>query len=884
MGIGIVFTGFSQVPLYEQDFETGLNGWIIDNTNNGTWALGTPAGGVINSAASGVNSFATNLAGNYSANDNSDVTSPAIDISAATGFEKVSMNVWWSSENSWDGANLFGSYDGGATWAIIGANGDPDNWYNDGTINGTPNGSSDGWTGTFGNSSGGWVTATHTLNSAMLLANNTLMLRVGFGSDGAVFGDGFAFDDVKIAAPTRVDLSATAIAVPVQCSYSAAETVTVTVCNIGDTTYNTGATIPVSYSFNGGIAVNENFVLLADLLQGNCVDYIFTATADFSTPGAYTINSWTSYPSDIQTGNDTVTASIFNSNATIPYFENFEAGTAGWAINNNANGSWEYGTPAASIINSAASGDSSFVTNLTGNYNADEDGYVESPCVDISAAAGTEVLAMKVWWSSENSWDGANLFGSFDGGTTWSQLGAVGDPNNWYNDNSISGNPQGSGDGWTGTGSNGSAGWVAVEHTLNSALMTANTSLLLRVGFGSDGGGSGDGFAFDDVAIGNNTATYEYGVAGTDSVSVCDPSFTIDAGAGYPFYYIADLNNNFNSTWTNNQTLDVTSTGLYVITVTDAAGMIATDTVFVEIKDFAPPVLTDVVSCVVGDSAMFDAGSGTIPANLIYTWSTGDTTETSLLFSVGTVFVTKTDTALGCFASDTAIFTNTPIFSLGNDTIVCEGEPVVLNPGSALFYLWSDGTSNPTLTVNTTGLYYVEITSSAGCIGSDTLDVTVNAAPVLDLGIDDLFCIGNNTALDAGTATSYLWNDGSTNQTLIPAATGNYSVTKIGANGCEATDSVFIILSACVGVDEFANGTAVKMFPNPTQGNLTVKLAEFNNDLVMNILTIYGQVVRSEKVTSTTTVLDLNDLSEGTYILQLKSKDSISVNKFIINR
>jgi len=38
---------------YTEDFESGDGGWVADNTGNGTWALGTPAGTIINSAASG---------------------------------------------------------------------------------------------------------------------------------------------------------------------------------------------------------------------------------------------------------------------------------------------------------------------------------------------------------------------------------------------------------------------------------------------------------------------------------------------------------------------------------------------------------------------------------------------------------------------------------------------------------------------------------------------------------------------------------------------------------------------------------------------------------------------------------------------------------------
>jgi hypothetical protein len=231
-----------------------------------------------------------------------------------------------------------------------------------------------------------------------------------------------------------------------------------------------------------------------------------------------------------------------------------------------------------------------------------------------------------------------------------------------------------------------------------------------------------------------------------------------------------------------------------------------------------------------------------------------------------------------------AIFTNEPIFSLRADTTICEGTSILLSTGLIAGYLWNDGTTLPTLSLDTAGEYYVTVTDGNGCVGTDTVIISSNALPALDLGVDDLFCAGDGTALDAGTAVSYLWNDGSTNQTLVPTETDSFYVTIVDGNLCESTDTVVIVVSQCVGVDEISNQTEVKMYPNPTQGGLTIKLAEFNEVVVMNILTVYGQVVRTERLTSATTVLDLNNLSEGTYLLQLQTKESTTINKFIINR
>ena len=129
-------------------------------------------------------------------NEDSNVQSPVFDFSALAADPTFKMSVWWESEFSWDGSNLQSSIDGGATWNNVGVFGDPNNWYTDNTINGTPGGSPEGWTGRNGSGSPGWVEAEHALDG--LAGQPAVSLRVTFGSDGSVQDDGFAFDDVRI--------------------------------------------------------------------------------------------------------------------------------------------------------------------------------------------------------------------------------------------------------------------------------------------------------------------------------------------------------------------------------------------------------------------------------------------------------------------------------------------------------------------------------------------------------------------------------------------------------------------------------------------------------------------------------------------------------------
>jgi gliding motility-associated-like protein len=180
---------------YFEDFESGDGGWVADNTTNGTWALGAPTGAIINSAASGTNAWVTNLSGTYNTSENSWVTSPVFDLSSLAA-PSIELSIWYDAENSWDGAVLQSSIDAGASWQNVGAMGDPNNWYNDGTINGNPGGQQEGWTGTGTSGTNAWVIARHALVG--LGGESNVILRVAFGSDTSVVDEGFAFDDINI--------------------------------------------------------------------------------------------------------------------------------------------------------------------------------------------------------------------------------------------------------------------------------------------------------------------------------------------------------------------------------------------------------------------------------------------------------------------------------------------------------------------------------------------------------------------------------------------------------------------------------------------------------------------------------------------------------------
>lgn len=382
------------------------------------------------------------------------------------------------------------------------------------------------------------------------------------------------------------------------------------------------------------------------------------------TPGTpVQIKAWTTMPNSVVDSvniNDTVneTYNVIPTISTFPYIEDFESGRADWVMG-GVNSTWAFGTPAKANITGAASGDSAWVTGgLTGNYNNNENSNVTSPCFDLSGYEGMPWVALDVNWYSENSWDGANLQVSTNGGQSWSLVGAEDDPYNWYNDGTINGNPGGSQEGWTGSGTNGSNGWLRAKHELNQNV--TKNGVRFRINFGSDGSvNSYEGFAFDNFIV----AEFKEANLGDDIQSFCgNASKTLDP------------NVNFRGTieWSNgdtiNETILVSDTGIYWVIYTDSLLDLSTgDTM--RIIQTAPPSIDfaksrDTIN--VNQSITLDPGTA---FNLNYHWQEANVNFPYLLLygqdlGIGEHPQTLTITdSLDCQDTETVTVVVTPDFT-----------------------------------------------------------------------------------------------------------------------------------------------------------------------------------------------------------------------------
>ncbi|MEZ4995584.1 MAG: gliding motility-associated C-terminal domain-containing protein [Saprospiraceae bacterium] len=233
------------------------------------------------------------------------------------------------------------------------------------------------------------------------------------------------------------------------------------------------------------------------------------------------------------------------------------------------------------------------------------------------------------------------------------------------------------------------------------------------------------------------------------------------------------------STGSTAPTIDVTATGNYSVQVTTACG-IASDDINVTFSSTLPLDLGPDLELCPGETATLDATS---PGGT-YHWSDGSTGPTLLVTQAGTYSV-QVSSDCGT-AEDTVTITVVPaIAAVLNDAALCPGESVswdVTTPNAT--YLWQDGSNGPTFTATDAGNYAVTITNSCETVNLSATVQSGGSLPQIDLGNDTTLCNGQTLLIDPGIAgASFLWQDGSTDATLMVSQPGTYAVTV--SNNCD---------------------------------------------------------------------------------------------------
>lgn len=249
-----------------------------------------------------------------------------------------------------------------------------------------------------------------------------------------------------------------------------------------------------------------------------------------------------------------------------------------------------------------------------------------------------------------------------------------------------------------------------------------------------------------------------------------------------------------NYSWSTGETTQViTDTPLssttYSVTVSGNGCEDSTD-IYVVVKPAITATVSPTEICS-GETATLSVSGGSS-----YAWSTGESAQTISVSPASTTTYYITVTNSGCSDStEVSVTVNAlPDVNLGNDTSFCVGSALNLEAqNSGATYIWNDASTNQTLNVTLAGNYSVTVTDANGCESADTISVSVNSLPEINLGNDTSICQGASVILDAqNTGATYQWSDLTTNQTLLVSSAGTYSVTVTDVNSCQGSDEIVI--------------------------------------------------------------------------------------------
>ncbi len=349
-------------------------------------------------------------------------------------------------------------------------------------------------------------------------------------------------------------------------------------------------------------------------------------------------------------------------------------------------------------------------------------------------------------------------------------------------------------------------------------------------------------------------------------------------------------------TWNNNVMNAIsfvpTATTTYMVTGTDANGCVNTAMTTVTVNPLPTVTANSSAASVCAGSSVTLTGGGAAT----YTWDNNVIDAVSFVPTATTTYMVTGTDVNGCVntATTTVTVNPLPIVSLGPNIIQCGGT-AMLNAGNmGSTYMWSNASTTQTITVSASGTYIVFVTDVNGCIGTNSVVVTINSIPSVTASASSVVvCVADAIVTLTGTPTGGVWSGpGVSGSTFSPTSAGLglhtaiYSYTD--ANGCEGITSVNVQVNACVGLAENILANGVSVYPNPNNGSFTLSVNANVGALTIKITDMQGRVVYAsiDKNVNAGFVkqISLDTQSSGMYLMHILANGEQRTEKIAVQK
>ena len=263
--------------------------------------------------------------------------------------------------------------------------------------------------------------------------------------------------------------------------------------------------------------------------------------------------------------------------------------------------------------------------------------------------------------------------------------------------------------------------------------------------------------------------------------------------------------------WSNGATtptINVSSSGLYTITVISPNGCSYTNSV--NVTELALPTANNstLSQCSLTGTATYDLtqaqGSINGSAGITYTYyqtladaqanNANNITNTTAYTSAPTTLYVVVNNG-SCKSIATLVLdipANTAPIITASSSVICFGGSVTLTSNMPNGNTWSNGATTSSITITTPGTYTLVNTSGTCISPTASITITSDTDPNVQITGNLNFC-GTSTTLtatSANTANTYSWSNGSTAATTAATTTGTYTVTVTTPSGCTYQKSV----------------------------------------------------------------------------------------------
>jgi len=284
-----------------------------------------------------------------------------------------------------------------------------------------------------------------------------------------------------------------------------------------------------------------------------------------------------------------------------------------------------------------------------------------------------------------------------------------------------------------------------------------------------------------------------------------------------------------------------------------------------------------------------------------YIWSTGESTQSITVENSGEYYIIA-ENEFGC--KDSAFFyvyvyppPDAEIQS-ANGFSFCESDSLLLSAqphGVGYEYIWSTGETEQEIVVNSSGEYNVIVIVSEGC--RDTAYVTVDQYPSPLITINnsgkDGICEGDSLLLTISSQDdelTYLWSNGSSNNSIYAKESGDYYCIAINEFGCK--DSAYInilnypnptVSIIPEGIINLCDGSKIIISTNEEHSNYLWSTGESSRELLIDSPGIYSVIIENEFGCSAFAEVEINYFDIDVEFLNLDNTNlhSISIGESV---